>query len=146
MFSFGGTKNGLMYGEAVVFTAERLALDFNYVRKQGLQLASKMRFIATQFAALLADDLWLRNAAHANLIASLLAKELAQVPRLSLSHPVETNAVFVRIPREFVAEIQREYFCHVWDERTSDVRLMTAFDTTEADVRALAALIRQVMK
>jgi threonine aldolase len=143
--SFGGTKNGMMYGEAVVFFREGLARDFPFVRKQGAQLASKMRFIAAQFEALLADDLWLENAAHANRMARLLAEGLAEVPRVRLTRPVESNAVFAHLPPEHVAAVQREFFFYVWNEATSEVRLMASFDTTEGDVRALVNVIRQAV-
>ena len=144
--SFGGTKNGMMYGEAVVFPRRETAADFLFVRKQGAQLASKMRFIAAQFDALLTDDLWLSNAAHANRMARLLASELARLPRVRLTQPVESNAVFAVIPRERAAAVRREFFFYVWDEETSEVRLMASFDTTEEDVRALAGVVERELK
>jgi threonine aldolase len=143
--SFGGTKNGMMYGEAVVFTRAELARDFQFVRKQGAQLASKMRFIAAQFEALLSGGLWRENAAHANRMARLLADSLAGVPRVRLTQPVESNAVFAHLPREHVAAVQREFFFYVWDEAASEVRLMASFDTTEEDVRELARVIREAV-
>src|SRR4051812_42391304 len=100
VLSFGGTKNGMMYGEAVVFLDPTLARDYKFVRKQGAQLPSKMRFVAAQFNALLTEDLWLRNAEHANLTARALAEEIARIPRMKLTQPVETNAVFALMPRE----------------------------------------------
>lgn len=141
--SFGGTKNGMMYGEAVVFPRPGLARDFKFTRKQGAQLASKMRFIAAQFDALLDEDLWLENAAHANHMARLLAAELEAVPRLRLTRPVESNAVFAALPPEHVAAVQAEFFFYVWDEQTSEVRLMASFDTTEEDVRELVRVVRE---
>jgi threonine aldolase len=141
--SFGGTKNGMMYGEAVVFNRPELARDFKFLRKQGAQLASKMRFIAAQFAALLADDLWLANAAHANRMARLLASELGRLPRVRLTQAVESNAVFAVLPREHVAAIQEQFFFYVWNEETSEVRLMASFDTTEEDVRELVSVIQR---
>ncbi|HWS55689.1 MAG TPA: low specificity L-threonine aldolase [Pyrinomonadaceae bacterium] len=144
--SFGGAKNGMMYGEAVVFNDAGPARDFRFVRKQGAQLASKMRFIAAQFDALLTDDLWLSNAAHANRMARLLASELARLPRVRLTQPVESNAVFAVIPRERAAAVRREFFFYVWDEETSEVRLMASFDTTEEDVRALAGVVERELK
>jgi threonine aldolase len=145
VLSFGGTKNGMMYGEAVVFFDAGPARDFKFVRKQGAQLPSKMRFITAQFGALLAEDLWLRNAAHANLMAGLLASELKRIPQVRITQPVESNAVFAVIPREHVAAIQQHFFFYVWDEQTSEVRLMCSFDTTEEDVRGLAELIRETV-
>lgn len=143
--SLGGTKNGMMYGEAVVFLRAELARDFLFVRKQGAQLASKMRFIAAQFEALLTDGLWLENAARANGMARLLAAELGSVPRVRLTQPVESNAVFAHLPREHVAAVQREFFFYVWNEASSEVRLMCSFDTTEEDVRDLVRLIKEVV-
>jgi len=143
--SFGGTKNGRMYGEAVVFPRPELARDFEFTRKQGAQLASKMRFIAAQFAALLDADLWRETAAHANRMARLLASELGRVPRVRLTQAVESNAVFAVLPREHVAAVQEEFFFYVRDEETSEVRLMASFDTTEEDVRELVRVIKEVV-
>jgi threonine aldolase len=144
--SFGGTKNGMMYGEAVVFRTPGLARDFKFVRKQGAQLASKMRFIAAQFEALLTDDLWLANAAHANRMAQLLAAELGRLPRVRLTQAVESNAVFALLPREHVAAIQEQFFFYVWNEETSEVRLMASFDTAEEDVRELVKVIERELQ
>lgn len=143
VLSFGGTKNGMMYGEAVVFFDPSLARDFKFVRKQGAQLPSKMRFIAAQFNSLFTEDLWLANAAHANRMAQLLAEELRAIPQVSITQPVESNAVFAVIPREHVAQIQERFFFYVWTEETSEVRLMCSFDTTEEDVRGLVGVIRE---
>jgi threonine aldolase len=143
--SLGGTKNGMMYGEAVVFPRRGVAADFLFVRKQGAQLASKMRFIAAQFEALLADGLWLENAAHANRMARLLADELSSIPRVQLTQRVESNGVFAIFPRESVAAVRREFFFYVWDEARSEVRFMCAFDTAETDVRELVRVIRQAV-
>ncbi|MCA1635939.1 MAG: low specificity L-threonine aldolase [Acidobacteria bacterium] len=145
VLSFGGTKNGMMYGEAVVFFDPQRARDFKFIRKQGTHLPSKMRFISAQFAALLAGGLWLSNAAHANHMARLLAAELARVPQLNLTQKVESNAVFARLPPEHIAAIQKEYFFYVWNEETSEVRLMASFDTTEEDIGELVRVIRQAV-
>jgi threonine aldolase len=140
VLSFGGTKNGMMYGEAVVFFDRRLAEGFEFVRKQAMQLASKMRFIAAQFEAMLAEDLWLRNAEHANRMARLLARELEAVPGVRLAQPVESNAVFVSLPPARLEALRREYLFYLWEQ---DARLMCSFDTTEDDVRALVAAARR---
>lgn len=139
--SFGGTKNGMMYGEAVVFFDPRLAEGFEFIRKQATQLASKMRYIAAQFDALLADELWLSNAAQANRMARLLAAELGSVPGVRLTRPVESNAVFVSLPPRCLEALRREYVFYLWDQ---DARLMCSFDTTEDDVRALADAVRRL--
>ena len=143
VLSFGGTKNGMMYGEAVVFFDPALAEGFKFVRKQCAQLPSKMRFVAAQFTALLTEDLWLQTAAHANRMAQALASELREVPRVRITQPVESNAVFAVLPRESVARVQERFFFYVWNEQTSEVRLMCSFDTTEEDVAELLEVIKE---
>jgi threonine aldolase len=145
VLSFGGTKNGLMGAEAVVFFNPRLAEDFLYWRKQGMQLASKMRFVAAQFETLLSDDLWLKSARHANRMAKLLAREIKEIPGVEIVYPVEANGVFARIPREAIAKIQKRYFFYVWNEEQSVVRWMCSFDTTKEDVEQFAKFVAQVL-
>ncbi len=145
VLSFGGTKNGMMYGEAVVFTRAEPARGFEYVRKQGAQLPSKMRFVAAQFDALLTEDLWLENARRANAMARLLAREFEAIPRIRLTQAVESNAVFAAVPPEHVARIQEEFFFYVWNNETSEARFMASFDTEEEDVRGLARVVRETL-
>ena len=145
VLSFGGTKNGMMYGEAVVFFDSALAEEFRFVRKQCAQLPSKMRFVAAQFTALLGEDLWRETAAHANRMAQTLAAELRSIPRARITQPVESNAVFAILPRDAVARVQERFFFYVWNEQTSEVRLMCSFDTTAEDVSELAAVIREAV-
>jgi threonine aldolase len=144
--SFGGTKNGLLGAEAVVFTRPELAEGFAFTRKQLGQLASKMRFLAAQFDALLSDDLWLRNAAHANAMAQRLAGTVRDVDGLEIVHPVEANAVFARLPRPAVERLLRslpgEHPFHVWDEPASVVRWMCSWDTQPEDVDGFAEAVR----
>lgn len=146
VLTFGGTKNGMMYGEAVVFFDKNPARDFKYIRKQGMQLASKMRFIAAQFTALLTDELWLKNAAHANRMARLLADGVGGIANIKITRAVESNAVFASVPREFIRAMQREYFFYVWNEQTSEVRWMTAFDTTEEDVEEFVKTLKRIVR
>lgn len=146
VLSFGGTKNGMIYGEAVVFFDPKLAHDFKFIRKQGMHLPSKMRFISAQFEALLSGDLWHRSAAHANSMARLLAEELEKVPRISLSQAVEANGVFATIPKQFVPQLQKKYFFYVWNEAISEVRLMCSFDTSEEDIQDFVGFVRRVVK
>jgi threonine aldolase len=141
VLSFGGTKNGLMGVEAVVFFRPELARDFLYTRKQGMQLASKMRYLSVQMEALLTNDLWLRNAAKANRMARLLEQEIKKIPNAKIVYPVDANGVFAKIPREAIAKIQERYFFYVWNEEESIVRWMCSFDTTEEDVREFAAFV-----
>ena len=146
VLSFGGTKNGMMYGEAVIFFDAKLAADFKYIRKQGMHLPSKMRFISAQFETLLGGDLWRRSAAHANRMAQVLASELEKIPQIKLTQPVESNGVFAEIPAQFVPELQQKYFFYVWDENTSECRFMASFDTAEDDIRDFVAFVRQTVK
>jgi threonine aldolase len=146
VLSFGGAKNGMMYGEAVVFFDPNLSREFKYLRKQGTHLPSKMRFISAQFEALLADDLWRRNAEHANRMALVLARALADVPNIQLTQPVESNGVFAIIPPQFVPQLQKHYFFYVWNEETSEVRLMTSFDTTEEDIETFVRLVKKIVR
>jgi len=146
VLSFGGTKNGMMYGEAVVFFDKSLAGDFKYIRKQGMQLPSKMRFISAQFEALLSGDLWRRGAAHANRMAQVLGSELAKVPKIKLTQPVESNGVFATIPKEYIPVLQEKYFFYVWDDEISEVRFMASFDTSEDDIRDFIEFVKQIVK
>jgi len=145
VLSFGGTKNGLMGAEAVVFFRPDLAQDFLFVRKQGMQLASKMRYMSAQMEALLTNDLWRRNAEHANRMAQLLEQALRKIPGIKIVYPVQANGVFAQIPREAVEKIQERYFFYVWSEAESVVRWMCSFDTTEEDVREFAKFVKKVV-
>ena len=146
VLSFGGAKNGMMYGEAVVFFDPVLAQDFKYTRKQGTHLPSKMRFISAQFEALLSDDLWRQNASRANRMAQILAKELQEIPQVELTQKVESNGVFARVPPKYIPQLQKQYFFYVWDEAISEVRFMTSFDTTEEDIADFVALIEKTLR
>jgi threonine aldolase len=144
--SFGGTKNGLLLGEAVVFLRPGLADGFAFVRKQGMQLASKMRFLSAQFEALLGDgDLWLRNASHANAMARRLRDATAPIDSVEIVHPVDANAVFARLPRRAIerlrSELPGELPFYVWDEDTGECRWMCSWDTTEDDVDRFVAAV-----
>ena len=141
--SFGGTKNGLLGGEAVVFAEPKLAEDFLYLRKLTLQLASKMRFVAAQFDAYLTDDLWHRNAAHANAMAARLQAAVTGVDGLRITRAVQANVVFATLPAEAIGPLQDEFSFYTWDERANEVRWMCSWDTTESDVDAFAAAIAQ---
>jgi threonine aldolase len=146
VLSFGGTKNGILGGEAVVFFRPELSRDFLYWRKQSMQLASKMRFIAVQFEALLSNDLWRRSAEHANRMARLLEKEVSRIPEIKIVWKVEANGVFAQIPRQAIEKIKQEYFFYMWIEEESIVRWMCSFDTTEEDVRRFAGVVEKAVK
>lgn len=145
LLSFGGTKSGLMFGEAVVVLTPGLAAGLPFLRKQAGQLASKMRFLAAQFEALLSDDLWLELARHSNALARRLAGLAVGVAGVEVTQAVQANAVFARLPREAIAPLQARHAFYVWDEATAEVRWMVAFDHSEADVdRFGAALAEEV--
>ena len=144
VLSFGGTKNGALGAEAVLVMDEGLAGPAPYLRKQQMQLASKMRYLAAQFAALLEDGLWLHNAQRANAMARRLANGVRQVPGVSMTQPVESNAVFAALNPAWITELQQEWHFHVWDEAESVVRWMTAFDTAEDDVDLFVASVQAV--
>jgi threonine aldolase len=145
--SFGGTKNGLMIGEVVVVLDPTVGVDLDlaYVRKMSMQLTSKMRYISAQFDALLAGDLWLRNASHANAMAQRLAAAVVDLPGVRIVRPVEANAVFAVVPPEVTARLQERFGFLTWVEATGEVRWMCSFDTTEDDVDTFAAAIRDAL-
>jgi threonine aldolase len=143
--SFGGTKNGLLGAEAVVLLNPQLVHDFLYIRKQSMQLASKMRFLAAQFDALLTDELWLQCAGNANAMASRLASALDGVSGLEITRPVETNAVFATLPPAVTESLQRDFPFYVWDEQAGEVRWMCSWDTTEDDVDEFATAVRAAL-
>jgi len=146
VLSFGGTKNGLMFGEAVVFANAKLAANIKYIRKQTTQLHSKMRYVGAQFTALLSDDLWKRNAAHANKMAGLLAEKLSVIPEIKITQKVEANGVFCIVPDYLIEPLQNEFFFYVWDESRSEVRWMTSFDTTIEDVESFVNTIKKLLR
>ncbi|MER5781694.1 low specificity L-threonine aldolase [Streptomyces mobaraensis] len=145
LLSFGGTKNGLLFGECVVVLNPDAVKAMKHLRKLSMQLASKMRFVSVQFEALLAGDLWLRSASHANEMAARLAEGVRAVGGVEVLHPVESNAVFARLPREVSERLQKRYRFYFWDEAAGDVRWMCAFDTTEDDVDKFVALVKEEM-
>ncbi len=145
VLSFGATKNGAMGAEAVIFFDPALAADFKYYRKQGMQLASKMRFLSAQLESLLKDDLWLHNAQHANRMAQLLKREVSKIPQVKIVYRVEANGVFARIPRRAIAKLQKRYFFYVWNEEQSVVRWMCSWDTTEADIKQFAEFLSRIV-
>ncbi len=146
VLSFGGTKNGMMFGEAVVFFNKELSTCFPYIRKQGMQLSSKMRYISAQFIAMLEGDVWLQNASHANAMAHVLAKGLRKIPGVKMTQPVEANMVFALLPERIIPELQQEFFFHRFDERRPEVRLVCSFQTTADVVEAFVSAVRKVVR
>ena len=143
VLTFGGTKNGLLGGEAVVFFRRDLAERYLFVRKQGMQLASKMRFVSAQLLRLLEDDLWRETAGHANAMAQRLAAAAAEVRGVRIAYPVQANAVFVALPAAVTARLLEDYRFYTWDEQAGVVRLMCSWQTTPEDVDAFAAALRE---
>ena len=144
VLSFGGTKNGALGAEAVIVMNAELGREARYQRKQQMQLASKMRYLAAQFTALLEDELWRQSAAHANSMAARLAEGIRDLPGVALCQPVDSNAVFAALDPDHIRSLQRDWDFYVWDSGENVVRWMTAFDTTEADVDAFVGAIRAV--
>jgi len=146
ILSLGGTKNGMLLGEAVVFFGEARSADVKYVRKQATQLASKMRFISAQFEAMYSGDLWLQCASYANAMAAALA-EGARGAGVTLTQPPEANEVFALLPRELVESLQARFHFYVWDEHPgqphAEVRWVTSWDTQREDVEALVTALRE---
>jgi threonine aldolase len=146
VLSFGGTKNGAVGAEALLVKTDELAVGLRFQQKQLLQLASKMRFLAAQFEALLDGQRWLENARNANEMARRLADGVRGVPGVRLAYPVESNGVFAVLARKQVEELQRSWNFHIWAELGDDecvVRWMTAFDTSAADVDGFVAAVRE---
>ncbi|NTV84110.1 MAG: low specificity L-threonine aldolase [Bacteroidales bacterium] len=145
VLSFGGTKNGMLFGESVVFLNSAPAPDFKYLRKQAMQLASKMRFISAQFEAYLSGEVWLRNAEHANRMARMLFEKVSGMKGITITQPVQANAVFAIIPGIIIRPLQEKYFFYIWNESTSEVRWMTSFDTTPADINGFCKFLASLM-
>jgi threonine aldolase len=143
--SFGGTKIGAMLSEAVVVLNPEYAAAVPFVRKTYMQLASKMRFISAQLIALLENDLWLRNATHANAMATRLAEGVRSIPGVSITQPVQANAVFAVLPMAVTERLQEDFHFYVWNHQTGEVRWMCAWDTTEADIDTFVAAISNEM-
>ncbi len=145
ILSFGGTKNGMMYGEAVCFLRPGITSGFKFLRKQGMQLASKMRFIAAQYIAYLTGDLWQECAGHSNTMAKELEKRLREIRGVTITQKVESNGVFIIMPRDVAERIRQEYFFYPWNEQLNEYRLMTSWDTTSDDVNQFADRLTVMM-
>jgi len=146
VLSFGGTKNGMMYGEAVCFLKPDLSNDFKYIRKQGMQLASKMRFISAQYIAYFRNDLWKKCASHSNEMAKLLADKLGYMDGIRITQKVQANGIFLIIPHDVAESVRQQYFFYPWDEKISEYRLMTSWDTTEEDIKEFAEILKEELR
>ncbi|MGO4121932.1 threonine aldolase family protein [Arthrobacter sp. YAF16] len=143
ILSFGGTKNGLLFGEVVVALNPDAAHGLVYLRKMNMQLASKMRFMSAQFIALLEGDLWLRSASHANAMAARLRAGVESIPGVELSQKTESNGVFAVLPAGVADRLRKSFRFYDWNEAAREVRWMCSFDTTEADVDSFIAAIKR---
>jgi threonine aldolase len=141
ILSLGGTKAGMMFGEAVVVFNKELSKHIAYKHKQVMQLASKTRFIAAQFGAMLQDELWRKTAIHANSMADLLCKQISKNRKIKVTRPVQANAVFAEIPRNWYEPLQEHYPFYVWKDSTHEVRLMCSWDTSEEDIMKFAGAV-----
>ena len=145
VLSFGGTKNGLLLGECVVVFNDSMKPYAKFIRKQSAQLASKQRFLACQFTAYLENDLWLRNARHANDMAAMLHDELAKIPQITFTQKAESNQLFLTMPLEASKELHKQFEFFYWNESKGEIRFVTSFDTTKEDIDKLVAAIKSTL-
>jgi len=143
VLSFGGTKNGMMLGESICFLKSGLSGDFKYIRKQGMQLASKMRFISAQYIGYFRNELWKMCAVQSNAMAQMLGNKLKQIPGITVTQKVQSNGIFVIIPTEIAEKIRSHYFFYPWDEKKSEWRLMCSWDTEEKDIEDFVELLEK---
>jgi len=145
ILSFGGTKNGMMMGEAVLFFDPELTKLTKYIRKQSMQLYSKMRFVGAQFLSYFEDDLWKKTATHANRMAKLLEEKVKEIPEIQITEPVDANGIFAVVPRKIIEPLQKRFFFYIWDDVKPEVRWMTSFDTTEEEISEFVKLIKELV-
>lgn len=143
ILSFGGTKNGLLFGEVVIALNPEAAHGLLFLRKMNMQLASKMRFMSAQFIALLEGDLWLRSASHANAMATRLRAGVESIPGVELSQRTESNGVFAVLPAGVADRLRKSFRFYDWNEANREVRWMCSFDTTEDDVDSFIAAVKR---
>lgn len=144
VLSFGGTKNGLMMGEMVLFLNPKLAENFKFLRKQFGQLPSKSRYIAAQFLAYLENNLWMKIAGNSCALAKSLESKLKDFKQVQILFPVESNAVFVKFPKDKIKELRKNKFFYIWDESEFSARLMFSWDSQEQDVLEFIELMRKL--
>lgn len=144
LLSFGGTKNGMMVGEAIISFNNDLTKDLKYYRKQGMQLLSKMRFISAQFIGYLEGELWRENAQNANSMGQYLANELSKLEGVTVKEGLMTNMIFANMNKKIIDELQEKFGFYTIDEDTNLVRLVTSFDTTKEDIDRFIEAIKEV--
>lgn len=145
LLSFGGTKNGMMIGEAIVPFNRELSMNFKYIRKQAMQLLSKMRFISAQFIPYLEEDIWKENAINSNNMAKYLKEELEKLPNVKIINKSLGNIIFVKIPKEWNEQLQQKFPVYITDEEENIIRLVTSFDTTKEDVENFVNHIKKII-
>ena len=145
ILSLGGTKNGMMMGETVIAFRPELAENLKFIRKQSAQLYSKMRYLSAQYIAYLKDDLWLKNASHANKMAQELASRLEGLPGIHLTQKVESNAIFLTMPEKTIKQLLKSYFFYFWNEDKNEIRLVCSWDTSPEDVESFIATVKQYL-
>lgn len=145
ILSLGGTKNGMMMGEAVIAFCPELAENLKYYRKQSAQLYSKMRYLSAQFTAYFQDNLWLKNARNANEMAAFLANGIKDISGINITQQLESNAIFLTMPKEVIQKMQETYFFYIWNEERNEVRLVCSWDTTKEDVDAFISHLKTVI-
>lgn len=146
ILSFGGTKNGMMMGEAVIAFRPEIAEDLQYYRKQSAQLASKMRYLSAQFIPYLENNLWLENAMKANISAKKLAESLSVYPQIRFTQKIESNQLFLIIPTEALKKLQEKYFFYMWNEERNEARLVTSWDTTGEDIAQFEQTLKEIFE
>jgi threonine aldolase len=146
IISFGGTKNGMMMGEAVISFRPEISGNIAYIRKQSAQLASKMRYLSAQFIPYLKNNLWLENARNANEKAARLVGILSEFPDIHLTQKPETNQIFFTIPPEAARQLSEKYFFYYWNEEASEVRLVTSWDTTDEDIDGISQTLKEIFR
>ena len=144
ILSFGGTKNGMMMGEAVVSFRPEITENLQYFRKQSAQLASKLRYLSCQFIPYLENDLWLENARKANSSAYRLAEALKKYPQIRFTQKVESNQLFFTIPTEPLKKLQEKYFFYMWNEEINEARLVTSWDTSGEDIAEFEQSLKEI--
>ncbi len=145
ILSFGGTKNGMMFGDAVIFFDKKLSKNFELYRKQGMHLTSKMRYISAQFNAFFENDLWLENAKHANSMSKLLYEEIKDINDLKITQKVQGNEIFAKFDKKYNKKLLKKYFFHVFDEKENIVRFMCSFNTKEKDILDFSKEIKRII-
>lgn len=143
IISFGGTKNGLLFGEAVVVLNPDLCPELSYIRKQSMQLPSKTRFVAAQMECYLSQNLWHLIASHSMKVAQELFEGVQGIPGVTVTQPRQSNAVFAKIPKNWLSALRKKHFFYVWDEATWECRWMTSWDTTSSEIQEFIQSLRE---